>query len=188
MMKRTRREIADELCVLACQDGDSRAFDRLVKRWQKPLWLHARRVTGRDDLAWDALQEAWLAIVRGLRRLSDPGRFEAWAHGIVRNKPVRMTKLSITVGADTTSIVMDYEAVMDLVVRLSANTGFRHRGETFLPEGNSLSGVPFLPSAKPANAELTATRVGDTELAQHVKAQIKNNPDWMPDWKPDDEF
>ncbi len=62
---RTPREIADELLVLACQDGDARAFERLVARWQKPLWRHARRVTGRDDLAWDALQEAWIAIVRG---------------------------------------------------------------------------------------------------------------------------
>ena len=33
---RTLREIADELCVLACQDGDVRAFERLVARWQKP--------------------------------------------------------------------------------------------------------------------------------------------------------
>ncbi len=91
-MKRTRREIADELCVLACQGGEARSFDRLIRRWQKPLWLHARRVTGRDDLAWDALQEAWLAIVRGLRRLGDPARFEAWAHGIVRNKSVDLVR------------------------------------------------------------------------------------------------
>ncbi len=89
---RTPREIADELLVLACQDGDVRAFERLVARWQKPLWRHARRVTGRDDLAWDALQEAWLAIVRGLQRLHDTARFEMWAHRIVRRKSADLVR------------------------------------------------------------------------------------------------
>ncbi len=89
---RTPREIADELRVLACQDGDARAFERLVARWQKPLWRHARRVTGRDDLAWDALQEAWIAIVRGLHRLHDTARFEAWAHRIVRRKSADLVR------------------------------------------------------------------------------------------------
>ena len=89
---RTPRQIADELLVLACQNGDAHAFERLVARWQKPLWRHARRVTGRDDLAWDALQEAWLAVVRGLRRLHDAARFEAWAHRIVRRKSADLVR------------------------------------------------------------------------------------------------
>ncbi len=91
-MGKTRRELTDEWLVLACQDGDSAAFDRLVARWQKPLWRHARRVTGRDDLAWDALQEAWLAIVKGLGRLADPARFSAWAHAVVRHKSVDLVR------------------------------------------------------------------------------------------------
>jgi len=91
-MARTRRKIADEWLILACQDGDADAFNRLVARWQKPLWRHARRVTGRDDLAWEALQEAWIAIVKGLRRLADPARFSAWAHRIVRHKSIDLVR------------------------------------------------------------------------------------------------
>ncbi len=87
-MKRTRRQVAQDLLVLEAQAGSVEAFERLVESWQRPLWLTARRVTGREDLAWDALQEGWMAIVRGLRRLSDPARFGAWAHGIVRRKGV----------------------------------------------------------------------------------------------------
>ena len=109
--------------------------------------------------------------------------------GLIDGKPARRTKLSFVGESDTHSFLMDWGTVKELVCKLSANAGFRHRAETFLPEGNSLSGVPFLPVTKAATAESAgATKVGDTELAQHVKAQLESNPDWMPDWRPDDEF
>ena len=39
-----------------------------------------------DDKAWDACQEAWIGIVKGLRKLDDPSAFAAWAYRIVTNK------------------------------------------------------------------------------------------------------
>lgn len=47
---------------------------------------HAWRLTGNTAAADDITQEAWLAIVRGLRRLNDPITFRAWALRIVTNK------------------------------------------------------------------------------------------------------
>jgi RNA polymerase sigma-70 factor (ECF subfamily) len=85
-MPDSRQRLVDELLVLRCQDGDAEAFDRLVRRWQKRLWRHAFRLTGRADAAWDALQEAWMAAVRGIRRLDDPARFRQWVYRIVSNK------------------------------------------------------------------------------------------------------
>ncbi len=37
-------------------------------------------------MAADVAQEAWLAIVGGLRRLDDPCRFKSWSYRIVANK------------------------------------------------------------------------------------------------------
>jgi RNA polymerase sigma-70 factor (ECF subfamily) len=76
----------DELLVLRCQEGDTEAFELLVGRWQQRLWRHAWRLTGDENAAWDALQEAWIGISRGIGRLADAAAFAAWAYQIVSNK------------------------------------------------------------------------------------------------------
>ena len=78
----------DELLVLRSQDGDVRALDELVERWQSRFFRHACRLTANPDSARDAVQEAWIAIVRGLRKLDDPARFAPWAYRILSNKCV----------------------------------------------------------------------------------------------------
>jgi RNA polymerase sigma-70 factor (ECF subfamily) len=85
-MKRTREDIADELLVMRCQDGDAVAFEELVARWQEPLRRHAAMLTGRREGGREVAQEAWLGIIRGMDRLRDPARFKPWAYRIVRNK------------------------------------------------------------------------------------------------------
>jgi len=78
--------VIDEALVLEAQAGGGAAMDALVRRWQRRLFVYARRLMGREDAAWDACQEAWIGIVRGLRKLDDPGLFAAWAYRIVTNK------------------------------------------------------------------------------------------------------
>ena len=85
-MKSPTEQLVDELLVMRCQDGDAEAMNALVSRWQRKLWRHARRLTGREDAAWEVLQDAWLGIIRGLRRLDDAARFRPWAYRIVTNK------------------------------------------------------------------------------------------------------
>lgn len=87
-MRRTAETIADELLVMRCQDGEADALDALVRRWQRPLWRHAWRLTGNVEAAWDATQDGWAGILRGLGKLDDPARFRAWAYRIVTHKAV----------------------------------------------------------------------------------------------------
>lgn len=79
-------DVYDELLVLRCQEGDQDALDELVARWQRRLFDHARRLTQQTDAAWDVVQEAWMAIVRGIGRLQDPASFRPWAYRIVTFK------------------------------------------------------------------------------------------------------
>ena len=81
-----RERIENELLVLRCQEGDVAAFEQLVNRWQERLWRHAWRLTGEENAAWDALQEAWIGISDGLHRLAEPAAFSAWAYQIVGHK------------------------------------------------------------------------------------------------------
>ena len=85
---KAREQVLDELLVMRCQAGDRESFDLLVRRWQRRLWRYARSLTGSDDGAWDVVQETWIAIMRRLRKLSDPAWFAAWAYRITRNKAV----------------------------------------------------------------------------------------------------
>ncbi len=85
-MARSADDIYDELLVLRCQDGDSDAIEELVGRWQHRLWRHAWHLTGKEDAAWDVVQEVWIALVRGIHRLDDPARFRHWAYRLVTHK------------------------------------------------------------------------------------------------------
>ena len=85
-MQNSTERIADEILVMDAQSGRREAFDMLVSRWQKRLWLHALNLTGRTEAAWEITQECWLDIVRGLTRLNDPVKFGSWAYRIVSYK------------------------------------------------------------------------------------------------------
>jgi len=85
-MKRDREQLVDEMLVLHCQAGNTQAMKALVDRWQRPFWRHAYRLTDDAETAWDVVQEAWVAIIRGLGRLEDAARFPTWAFRIVTNK------------------------------------------------------------------------------------------------------
>ena len=91
-MRRTHEDIQDELLVLRCRDGDDEALKALIKRWQPRLTRLAWRLTAEREAARDVVQEAWLAIVRGLKRLDDPARFRSWAYRIVSNKCIDWTR------------------------------------------------------------------------------------------------
>lgn len=87
-MERSDEDVLDELLVLDCQAGDVDALQRLVDRWQERLSRYAGRLTRDQDAVADVVQEAWIAIARGLGRLDDPARFRGWAYRIVTNKAV----------------------------------------------------------------------------------------------------
>ncbi len=91
-MPRTLQDIQDELLVIRCQDGEPDALDELIVRWKVRLHAHAWSLTRDAEAAADASQEAWLAIARGIRRLSDPAYFGPWAYRIVTHKCADWTR------------------------------------------------------------------------------------------------
>jgi RNA polymerase sigma-70 factor (ECF subfamily) len=76
----------DELLVLSAQLGDRASFERLATRWNPRLTAHARRLLGEAEPARDAVQAAWVEMVRGLKGLRDPAAFPAWAYRIVTRR------------------------------------------------------------------------------------------------------
>jgi RNA polymerase sigma factor (sigma-70 family) len=89
---RAAEDVRDELLVMRCQDGDHQSLIALVNRWHPRLLCHAMRLTREHEAATDVVQDAWVAIVRGIRRLDDPARFAPWVYRIVTNKCADWTR------------------------------------------------------------------------------------------------
>ncbi|MEU6728866.1 sigma-70 family RNA polymerase sigma factor [Nonomuraea wenchangensis] len=75
--------MTDELLVVRAQLGERAALAELLARWRIPVWTYVCRMLDADR-ADDVTQEIWLAVVRGLPRLREPGRFAPWLFTIAR--------------------------------------------------------------------------------------------------------
>lgn len=87
-MKRDARQTLTELLVLAAQDGSEKAFRELHSLWGADLRRLALVRVERPEAAEEVVNDAWLAIARGLRGLGDPACFPRWAFRIVERRSV----------------------------------------------------------------------------------------------------
>ncbi len=81
-MPTSKARALDAYLVASAQAGSRTALDRLAQRWHPKLLAHARRMTGDVELAEEAVQLGWNAILRSLPKLQEPLAFPAWAYRI----------------------------------------------------------------------------------------------------------
>jgi RNA polymerase sigma-70 factor (ECF subfamily) len=102
-------KIFDELLILKCQEGDGKAFELIIKRWNKKLISFAYKITRDLDSAHDIAQESWISIHKGLRKLQEPSKFSSWAFRITYNKS--MDYLRYEKKQNQTELLTDHEAL-----------------------------------------------------------------------------
>jgi RNA polymerase sigma-70 factor (ECF subfamily) len=73
----------DRETVIRAQAGDQEAFTRLAGGLTPTFLATAHRILRDIGLAEDATQRAMLNIWRGLPRLREPERFEAWSYRLL---------------------------------------------------------------------------------------------------------
>jgi RNA polymerase sigma-70 factor (ECF subfamily) len=78
-------ETSDETLAARAAAGDEPAFEDLVIRHQARVFRLARRLTGDDGDAQDALQETFLQVYRGLRSFRGEARFSTWLYRVATN-------------------------------------------------------------------------------------------------------
>ncbi|MCD9624460.1 sigma-70 family RNA polymerase sigma factor [Rhabdothermincola salaria] len=74
--------------MAAAREGDPRAMETLLRAHQPQVWALCRRLTGDDDDAADAAQEALIAIVRGLPRFDGRSALSTWVYRVATNAAV----------------------------------------------------------------------------------------------------
>ncbi len=85
-MKREPQQILQELLVLQSQAGDADSIAKMVQYWHPRFIRYAIKILGESELAHDVVQESWIAILSGIKKVSDPAMFRSWAFRIVHNK------------------------------------------------------------------------------------------------------
>ena len=78
--------IVEDYVVTCAQLGDRAAQEHLVARYQPRFLRHAFRLLGETEPAKDAVQDGWIEILRGLRKLKDSKAFTAWAFRIITRR------------------------------------------------------------------------------------------------------
>lgn len=75
----------DRALVAAAQAGDRDALERLIRNHSDRIFAVCRRITGNENDAADAAQEALIAVVRGLHRFDGRSAFSTWVYRIATN-------------------------------------------------------------------------------------------------------
>jgi RNA polymerase sigma-70 factor (ECF subfamily) len=78
----------DEALVVSALEGDRRAFERLVRRHQRPLVNHLYRQIGREETAADLAQEVFLKVYLSLGSFDPSYRFTTWLYRIASNSAI----------------------------------------------------------------------------------------------------
>ena len=68
--------------ALRCQTGEPGAFEDLIAVMERPLLYYAASLTGNQDSGLDVLQDVWIKVFRGIRKLNDPGALRSWLYSI----------------------------------------------------------------------------------------------------------
>jgi RNA polymerase sigma-70 factor (ECF subfamily) len=85
-MERTTIQRHDESQFIArLQAGDAEAYEELVRLYSGRLIALARQILGDEDLARDAVQDAFLNAFRAMDRFNGDARLSSWLHRIVTN-------------------------------------------------------------------------------------------------------
>lgn len=79
-------ELDDATLVARARDGDTRAYEEVVRRYQGPMYRLALRMLSSTGDAEDVVQEVFLTAWRRLGQLQDDGAFVGWLYRSTTNR------------------------------------------------------------------------------------------------------
>jgi RNA polymerase sigma-70 factor (ECF subfamily) len=82
----------DAELIRAYQNGETEAFETLVRKYQRPLFTFLLRLVGNRQSAEDLFQDTFLRVLRALPKYNEDGRFSGWLFGIANNLAVDLLR------------------------------------------------------------------------------------------------
>lgn len=84
------KEDSDWLLVERCRQGDRRAFEALVGRYERPVYNAALRMLGNPEDAGDVAQTAFLKAFEHIADYDPRHRFYSWIYRIALNESINV--------------------------------------------------------------------------------------------------
>jgi RNA polymerase sigma-70 factor (ECF subfamily) len=109
-MRESLGDLPDSMLVSRAQRGDSRAFEAVMRRYNRKLFRIARGVLRDATMAEDAVQEAYLRAFTHLHQYQPSGRFSAWLSKVAVNEALMIRRKLRT---DTFSLEQMEEAGLE---------------------------------------------------------------------------
>jgi RNA polymerase sigma-70 factor (ECF subfamily) len=81
-------ENEDAALVNRCLEGDTKAFGKLVEKYQKPIFNAALRMCGNYDDAKDIAQVTFVKAYEKLSGFDRNGKFFSWIYRIMMNETI----------------------------------------------------------------------------------------------------
>ncbi len=78
-------ELTDEILVSRYQGGDTRAFEILLGRHERPIFNYLLRYVGNRATAEELLQETFLRVIKNIKKYKQTAKFTTWLYTIARN-------------------------------------------------------------------------------------------------------
>ena len=91
-MTEIKGEATDQQLVVRVQEGDKRAFDLLVLKYQHKVHAIVGRFVRDTDEVADVVQEAFIKAYRALPKFRGESQFYTWLYRIARNAGVDYTR------------------------------------------------------------------------------------------------
>jgi RNA polymerase sigma-70 factor, ECF subfamily len=79
------KPVDDRKIIERVLEGDTDAFNLLVRQWERPIYNFIVRMIGDREEAMDLCQDAFMKAYRELDTLKDRDRFSSWLYRIAHN-------------------------------------------------------------------------------------------------------
>ncbi len=106
--------IDDNILVRRCLEGDKKAFEEIVDRYQKTVFNTAFRILNDYEDAADVSQSAFIRVYENLEKFSARYKFFSWLYKITVNESLNFLKQRKQIGGSTAEEVADAKTPEDL--------------------------------------------------------------------------
>ncbi|HZO22049.1 MAG TPA: sigma-70 family RNA polymerase sigma factor [Steroidobacteraceae bacterium] len=147
-------DLPDLLLVERTRGRDTRAFETLMRRYNRRLYRIARSILTRNDQAEEAVRGAYLRAFANLDRYEPAGKFGAWLARLAFNEALALRRHLATAGSPA-----------DKVERPTPTVG---SNETALEPGGPGAAEGHTVNSTSSSAALVSSEMASTEMSEQM--------------------
>lgn len=178
---------SDEVLVRAFVEGDERAFDELVLRYQRRVYAICYRYFGNAADAEDAAQEAFLALLRHAATYSGAASFSTWMYRVASNacndlarKRARRPQLAAVPVEDTADETEDLLSRRELALDLAAALDVLEPELRAVVVAHDVDGIPYADIAARSGVPVGTIKSRIHRAHARLAAEFRAPPSTLP--------